>query len=252
MDYISQPWVHILVNKLSKCHSLCLSARWLLDIKCMLKSLLWLLIKLHYNHKLLNVLFICFWPQSATWWGSHLFMKVTWWHQKDRRECSDRWCSVSRKRCPGEEDPTHSLIPRSASMHSSGQLWAGEDRSVVSRMQKKFWETKQVLIKVTGKKEDEHVVASDAELDAKLEVEKYYCNISSKIWHAHHWGILSAKVCIKYKQTVSLFIYSVIRLFICGSLCRVARGSHRRDLAHGLIEATFVSVTFKAGLFLTE
>lgn len=41
---------------------------------------------------------------------------------------------------------------------------------MVSRMQKKFWETKQVLIKVTGKKEDEHVVASDAELDAKLEI----------------------------------------------------------------------------------
>uniref|UniRef100_A0A8D0L8V8 Islet cell autoantigen 1 like n=1 Tax=Sphenodon punctatus TaxID=8508 RepID=A0A8D0L8V8_SPHPU len=45
-----------------------------------------------------------------------------------------------------------------------------EDQSVVSRMQKKYWKTKQVLIKVTGKKEDEHVVASDAELDAKLEV----------------------------------------------------------------------------------
>ncbi|XP_075685870.1 islet cell autoantigen 1-like protein isoform X3 [Rhinoderma darwinii] len=55
-------------------------------------------------------------------------------------------------------------------MYSSGQLWAGEDRSMVSRMQKKFWETKQALIKVTGKKEDEHVVASDAELDAKLEI----------------------------------------------------------------------------------
>nr|XP_034970473.1 islet cell autoantigen 1-like protein [Zootoca vivipara] len=45
-----------------------------------------------------------------------------------------------------------------------------EDQSVVSRMQKKYWKTKQVLIKVTGKKEDEHVVASDAELDAKIEV----------------------------------------------------------------------------------
>ncbi|GAA6071256.1 islet cell autoantigen 1-like isoform X1, partial [Tachysurus ichikawai] len=46
----------------------------------------------------------------------------------------------------------------------------GEDRSVMARMQKKFWKTKQVLIKATGKKEDEHVVASDADLDAKLEV----------------------------------------------------------------------------------
>uniref|UniRef100_A0A8C8SZX2 Islet cell autoantigen 1 like n=1 Tax=Pelusios castaneus TaxID=367368 RepID=A0A8C8SZX2_9SAUR len=45
-----------------------------------------------------------------------------------------------------------------------------EDQSVVSKMQKTYWKTKQVLIKVTGKKEDEHVVASDAELDAKLEV----------------------------------------------------------------------------------
>lgn len=40
----------------------------------------------------------------------------------------------------------------------------------MARMQKKFWKTKQVLIKATGKKEDEHVVASDADLDAKLEV----------------------------------------------------------------------------------
>ncbi|XP_068575493.1 islet cell autoantigen 1-like isoform X2 [Cebidichthys violaceus] len=45
----------------------------------------------------------------------------------------------------------------------------GEDSSVMARMQKKFWKTKQVLIKATGKKEDEYVVASDADLDAKLE-----------------------------------------------------------------------------------
>ncbi|XP_073162563.1 islet cell autoantigen 1-like protein isoform X4 [Lepidochelys kempii] len=51
--------------------------------------------------------------------------------------------------------------------------YRSEDQSVVSRMQKKYWKTKQVLIKVTGKKEDEHVVASDAELDAKLEV--FHC-----------------------------------------------------------------------------
>ncbi|XP_018410622.1 PREDICTED: islet cell autoantigen 1 [Nanorana parkeri] len=34
----------------------------------------------------------------------------------------------------------------------------------------KYWKTKQTLIKVTGKKEDEHVVASDSDLDAKLEL----------------------------------------------------------------------------------
>lgn len=53
---------------------------------------------------------------------------------------------------------------------SSGRAMLGEDSSVMARMQKKFWKTKQVLIKATGKKEDEYVVASDADLDAKLEV----------------------------------------------------------------------------------
>ncbi|OBS81828.1 hypothetical protein A6R68_24182, partial [Neotoma lepida] len=43
-------------------------------------------------------------------------------------------------------------------------------KSVVNKMQQKYWETKQAFIKATGKKEDEHVVASDADLDAKLEV----------------------------------------------------------------------------------
>lgn len=61
-------------------------------------------------------------------------------------------------------------------MESPGQPRAEDSQSVVSRMQKKYWETKQVFIKATGKKEDEHVVASDAELDAKLEVNlKIFC-----------------------------------------------------------------------------
>ncbi|XP_060052159.1 islet cell autoantigen 1 isoform X2 [Erinaceus europaeus] len=46
----------------------------------------------------------------------------------------------------------------------------GQDKSVVNKMQQKYWETKQAFIKATGKKEDEHVVASDADLDAKLEL----------------------------------------------------------------------------------
>ncbi|XP_021053800.1 islet cell autoantigen 1-like protein [Mus pahari] len=55
-------------------------------------------------------------------------------------------------------------------MDSFEQLRPEDNQSVVSRMQKKYWRTKQVFIKATGKKEDKHVVASDAELDAKLEV----------------------------------------------------------------------------------
>ncbi|NXF20128.1 ICA69 protein, partial [Rhodinocichla rosea] len=53
------------------------------------------------------------------------------------------------------------------------QYAQSQEKSVVNKMQQKYWKTKQTLIKVTGKKEDEHVVASDADLDAKLEV----CNV---------------------------------------------------------------------------
>lgn len=47
-----------------------------------------------------------------------------------------------------------------------------ENSSVVKKFQQKYWRTKQTLIKVSGRKEDEHVVASDAELDGKLEVRR--------------------------------------------------------------------------------
>ncbi|XP_050436053.1 islet cell autoantigen 1 [Adelges cooleyi] len=44
--------------------------------------------------------------------------------------------------------------------------------SAVSKMQHKYWVTKQQVCKKLGKKDDEFVVASDAELDAKLELFK--------------------------------------------------------------------------------
>lgn len=47
-----------------------------------------------------------------------------------------------------------------------------QNSSVVKKFQQKYWRTKQTLIKVSGRKEDEHVVASDAELDGKLEVRR--------------------------------------------------------------------------------
>lgn len=58
----------------------------------------------------------------------------------------------------------------------------------MARMQKKFWKTKQVLIKATGKKEDEHVVASDADLDAKLEVGAHFrisCPLFERLCMTH-------------------------------------------------------------------
>ncbi|KAG2464838.1 ICA69 protein, partial [Polypterus senegalus] len=58
-----------------------------------------------------------------------------------------------------------------------------QDTSVVNKFQQKYWKTKQALIKVTGKKEDEHVVASDADLDAKLEeVETFRYRAISDTW----------------------------------------------------------------------
>ena len=42
--------------------------------------------------------------------------------------------------------------------------------STLHKMKETYWTTKQAVIKKLGKKEDEHVVASDSQLDAKLEV----------------------------------------------------------------------------------
>jgi len=44
--------------------------------------------------------------------------------------------------------------------------------STVAKMQHKYWVTKQQVCKKLGKKDDEFIVASDAELDAKLELFK--------------------------------------------------------------------------------
>jgi len=44
------------------------------------------------------------------------------------------------------------------------------DLSAVSRVQEVYWTTKHVVLKKLGIKEDEHLIASDAQLDAKLEV----------------------------------------------------------------------------------
>ncbi|KAK7144438.1 hypothetical protein R3I94_010756 [Phoxinus phoxinus] len=75
----------------------------------------------------------------------------------------------------------------------SGRAVLGEDSSVMARMQKKFWKTKQVLIKATGKKEDEHVVASDADLDAKLEFFRSVQNTCTEL----------LKVIEKYQQRIT-------------------------------------------------
>lgn len=47
---------------------------------------------------------------------------------------------------------------------------AHNEHSTLHRMKETYWTTKQAVIKKLGKKEDEHIVASDSQLDAKLEV----------------------------------------------------------------------------------
>ncbi len=44
------------------------------------------------------------------------------------------------------------------------------DQTPLGKLQQQYWTTKQQVIKKLGKKEDEYVVMSDAELDAKLDV----------------------------------------------------------------------------------
>ena len=44
------------------------------------------------------------------------------------------------------------------------------EMSTISKMKETYWTTKQAVMTKLGKKQDEHIVASDAELDAKLEV----------------------------------------------------------------------------------
>lgn len=73
------------------------------------------------------------------------------------------------------------------------QFLSSQESSVVNKFQQKYWKTKQTLIKVTGKKEDEHVVASDADLDAKLEVKIFSLFFKPKQENTNKiWCILNA------------------------------------------------------------
>ncbi|KAF6776008.1 hypothetical protein AHF37_05010 [Paragonimus kellicotti] len=46
----------------------------------------------------------------------------------------------------------------------------GMDGSKTHKLTKGFWTTKQALIAKFGRKQDENIVASDADLDSKLEI----------------------------------------------------------------------------------
>uniref|UniRef100_A0A3Q1ECD5 Islet cell autoantigen 1-like n=1 Tax=Acanthochromis polyacanthus TaxID=80966 RepID=A0A3Q1ECD5_9TELE len=106
----------------------------------------------------------------------------------------------------------------------TGRALLGEDSSVMARMQKKFWKTKQVLIKATGKKEDEYVVASDADLDAKLE---FFRSVQS--------------TCTELLKVIEKYQYRITRLSQeeneLGLFLRF-QGEHDRTKAGNMMDAT--------------
>lgn len=46
----------------------------------------------------------------------------------------------------------------------------GSTDTALNKLQRKYWVAKQAVVRKLGKDEDEHMVASDSELDAKLEL----------------------------------------------------------------------------------
>jgi hypothetical protein len=45
-----------------------------------------------------------------------------------------------------------------------------QDRTSLGKLRSKYWTTKQIVIKKLGREEDEFIIASDADVDAKLEL----------------------------------------------------------------------------------
>ncbi|XP_030225253.1 islet cell autoantigen 1 [Gadus morhua] len=107
-----------------------------------------------------------------------------------------------------------------------------QDRSVVNQFQRRFWKTKQTLIKATGKKEDEHVVASDADLDAKLEV---FHSVQRTCM-----GLL--KVIEQYQRRICYLSQEENEL---GRFLR-AQGSHDRSRAGKIMQATGKALCFSS------
>lgn len=59
-------------------------------------------------------------------------------------------------------------LPRMGSV--IGRSYEPHNISTLSKVQQQYWTTKQAVFRKLGKKEDEHVVASDSQLDTKLEL----------------------------------------------------------------------------------
>ncbi|KAI2654910.1 Islet cell autoantigen 1 [Labeo rohita] len=112
------------------------------------------------------------------------------------------------------------------------QFLQTQESSVVNKFQQKYWKTKQTLIKVTGKKEDEHVVASDADLDAKLEV-----------FHSVQRTCMELlKVIEQYQRRISLLSQEENEL---GRFLR-SQGSQDKSRAGKIMQATGKALCFSS------
>lgn len=73
---------------------------------------------------------------------------------------------------------------------------AGANDNALNKLQRKFWVTKSKVARKFNKEEDEHVVASDAELDAKLELFHSIHDTTCRLEHILE--IFQDRVCRKY------------------------------------------------------
>lgn len=102
--------------------------------------------------------------------------------------------------------------------------------STISKMQHQYWVTKQTVFRKLGKKEDECIVSSDAELDAKLElfksiqescadllniIEKYQERICSKFPFSLHSQFLLMWLLSEIQKILGSCYHENLKAFLC-------------------------------------
>ena len=99
---------------------------------------------------------------------------------------------------------------------------AGANDNALNKLQHKFWVTKTKVVRKFGKEEDKEIVASDAELDAKLEL---FLSIHETTCRLEHLlELYQDRLCSKYMtNTVALKIliynqYILIISILCLTL----------------------------------
>ena len=75
---------------------------------------------------------------------------------------------------------------------------AGANDNALNKLQHKFWVAKTKVVRKFGKEEDEHIVASDAELDAKLELFQSIHETTCRLEHLLE--LYQDRVCRKYPK----------------------------------------------------